>query len=369
MAQISQNKYTQERHGYFMKKFILLFTSSAKEFKNLNSIITAALLVAVHTILAMVVSVQVTTSLRISLSFITNVVTGCLFGPVIGFVCGGIGDIVQFILKPVGDYFPGWTLNAAMAGMIYGIFFYNKFPDKVNVKKISSKKDNNTLHTNDETENKAKRQVVDSVFDIFSILLPSIGLLFLCFAPMATVTDKNDGSIIAQGNGLYYMMSGFTQNSKNVTIIAIILAVLMISLIILSIFHLNILSLILSVACTFAAILAIYTDKKTTVSNWGFYFVVGLMILFVIVKMIMLQRKHAVDMSYFIRVAICLTCNTVLVNILMGTYWASIMYGKGFMFYFTVRMAKNLIQLPINIVLSYYILSIVKGLRLRSSKA
>ena len=165
------------------------------------------------------------------------------------------------------------------------------------------------------------------------------------------------------------MMSGFTQNSKNVTIIAIILAVLMICLVILSIFHLNILSLILSVACTFAAILAIYTDKKTTVSNWGFYFVVGLMILFVIVKMIMLQRKHAVDMSYFIRVAICLTCNTILVNILMGTYWASIMYGKGFMFYFTVRMAKNLIQLPINIVLSYYILSIVKGLRLRSSKA
>ena len=72
LAQISQNKYTQERHGYFMKKFILLFTSSAKEFKNLNSIITAALLVAVHTILAMVVSVQVTTSLRISLSFITK---------------------------------------------------------------------------------------------------------------------------------------------------------------------------------------------------------------------------------------------------------------------------------------------------------
>lgn len=338
-----------------MKKLILLFTSSAKEFKNLNSVITAALLVAVHTILAMVVSVQVTTSLRISISFITNVVTGCLFGPVIGFVCGGIGDIVQFILKPVGDYFPGWTLNAAMAGMIYGIFFYNKFPDKVNVKKISSKK-------------LSKKESLDRVLDVFSILLPSIGLLCLCFAPMATIIDKNDGSVIAQGNGLYYIMSGLTENSKNVTIIAIILAALMVCLIVLSIFHLNIISLILSVACTFAAILAIYTDKKTTISNWGFYFVIGLMILFVIVKMIMLQRRHAVDMSYFIRVAICLTFDTILVNILMGTYWASIMYGKGFMFYFTVRMAKNLIQLPINIVLSYYILSIVKGLRLRSSK-
>ena len=185
---------------------------------------------------------------------------------------------------------------------------------------------------------------------------------------MATVIDKNSGSVIAQGNGLDYMMSGLTDNSKNVTIIAIILTVLMISLMVLSIFHFNIISLILSVACTFAAVLAIYTDKKTTVGNWGFYCVVGLMIVFVIVKMIMLQRKHAVDMSYFIRVTICLTFDTILVNILMGTYWASIMYGKGFMFYFTVRLAKNLIQLPINIVLSYYILSVVKGLRLRSSK-
>lgn len=355
-----------------MKKFILLFTSSAKEFKNLNSVITAALLVAVHTILAMVVSVQVTTSLRISLSFITNVVTGCLFGPVIGFVCGGIGDIVQFILKPVGDYFPGWTLNAAMAGMIYGIFFYNKFPDKVNVKKISSKrlskKDKEHVNTNDLEEDKMKKEPFDRVLDIFSILLPSIGLLCLCFAPMATVIDKNSGSVIAQGNGLYYIMSGLTDNSKNVTIIAIILLVLMVCLVVLSLFHFNIISLILSVACTFAAILAVYTDKKTTIGNWGFYCVVGLMILFVIVKMIMLQRKHAVDMSYFIRVAICLTFDTILVNILMGTYWTSIMYGKGFLFYFTVRMAKNLIQLPINIVLSYYILSVVKGLRLRSSK-
>lgn len=215
----NNKKYTQERHGYFMKKCILLFTDSTKEFKNLNSVTTAALLVALHTVLAVFVSIQVTTSLRISISFITNVVTGCLFGPVIGFVCGGIGDIVQFIIKPVGGYFPGWTLNAAVAGLIYGLFFYKKFPNKTNIKKEPSGK----------------------IFNIFKFLLPSDG-------------------------------------------------------------------------------------------------------------------------RYFIRVAVCLTIDTILVNVLMGTYWTSIMTGKGFWFYFTTRMTKNLIQLPINIILSYYILSFVRGL-------
>ena len=103
-----------------MQKFFGIFVDSAKEFKNLKSVIMAALLVALHTVFAMFLSIQVTDSLRISVSFIANVAAGCLFGPVMGFVCGGIGDIIQFVLKPTGPYFPGWTLSAALAGFIYG---------------------------------------------------------------------------------------------------------------------------------------------------------------------------------------------------------------------------------------------------------
>ena len=36
------------------------------------------------------------------------------------------------------------------------------------------------------------------------------------------------------------------------------------------------------------------------------------------------------------------------------------MYGKGFMFYLTMRFTKNLIQLPINIFLTYNVIGIVK---------
>ena len=90
-----------------------------------------------HCICRMFLSIQVTDSLRISVSFIANVAAGCLFGPVMGFVCGGIGDIIQFVLKPTGPYFPGWTLSAALAGFIYGAFLYKKFPQKVKTKQMT----------------------------------------------------------------------------------------------------------------------------------------------------------------------------------------------------------------------------------------
>lgn len=186
-----------------MIKFFKNFAASAKEFKNLKSLIAAALLVAVHTVLAFFLSIQVTPTLRISLSFLANVLIGAMFGPVMGFVCGGVGDIVQFIIKPQGAFFPGWTLNAALACMIYGMFFYNKYPSK------------------------------------------------------------------------------------------------------------------------------------------------------------------AFDWKFWGRCIIILTLDTLLVNVFLGTLWCTIMYGKGFWFYFSSRLIKNMVQLPINIILTYYILWFAKKLKLK----
>lgn len=188
------------------------FAFSAKEFKSIKSIVAAALLVALHTVLAVFVSINVTPALRISVSFLANCAIGYMFGPVMGFLCGGLGDIIQFILKPTGPYFPGWTLSAALAGLIYGLFFYG-CNIRVSEKKSSGKK-----------------------------------LSFL----------------------------------------------------------------------------------------------------------------EVIDVRFLIRVILALTIDTLLVNVLLGTYWCSIMYGKGFMFYLTMRFTKNMIQLPINIFLTYNVIGLVK---------
>lgn len=43
----------------------------------------------------------------------------------------------------------------------------------------------------------------------------------------------------------------------------------------------------------------------------------------------------------------------VLINMLLGTYWLSLMYGKGFLVLFPLRAIKNLVMLPINSILFY----------------
>ena len=159
-----------------MTTFLQNFKDSSQEFKNVRSLVTAALLIALHTVLAYFVSFQVTPSLRISVSFLANVVTGAMFGPVVGFICGGVG---------------------------YGAFLYKKFPRK------------------------------EKVFDI----------------------------------------------------------------------------------------------------------------------------------AFFIRVVLVLVIDTLLVNVLLGTYWVHVMYGKGFAFYLTTRFMKNIIQLPVNIILTYYVLYFVRVIK------
>lgn len=71
------------------------------------------------------ISLNITPTIKFGFSFIPQALSGALFGPVVGCLVSGFGDIFSFILNPSGGaYFPGWTLNAALGGMIYGILLY-----------------------------------------------------------------------------------------------------------------------------------------------------------------------------------------------------------------------------------------------------
>ena len=77
------------------------FRDSVLVFKNVRAIVIAGMLLALHIILAMVLGIYLTQTVKFSISFITNVVTGYLFGPWMALVTGALGDILQFVLKPV----------------------------------------------------------------------------------------------------------------------------------------------------------------------------------------------------------------------------------------------------------------------------
>ena len=103
-----------------------MFSSSANNMINLKCIITTAMLIALKIGLELVGSIQFSTALRVSTSFIALGVIGLLYGPVVGMFAGGISDVLAVILYPRGAYFFGFTIAAMIAGLIFGIGLYHK---------------------------------------------------------------------------------------------------------------------------------------------------------------------------------------------------------------------------------------------------
>jgi len=60
--------------------------------------------------------------LRISFGQIPLFLSGFFLGPIYGALCGAISDAVGYFANPQGPYFPGFTFNAALSGMIPGLF-------------------------------------------------------------------------------------------------------------------------------------------------------------------------------------------------------------------------------------------------------
>lgn len=97
----------------------------SKNHKTITIITCLALLIALDIILTRFLSIN-TQFLRISFGMIPVALAGAAFGPVWGGICGAVGDMLGMLIFPSGAYFPGFTLTAALTGIIYGIFLYRK---------------------------------------------------------------------------------------------------------------------------------------------------------------------------------------------------------------------------------------------------
>lgn len=98
----------------------------------LKKVILAGLLIAVGVILNRFISIK-TPILSISLTFIPHVLSGILLGPWWSMITAAMTDLIGALLFPFGPYFVGYTISAALAGLIYGLLLYRK-------KKVSRKK-------------------------------------------------------------------------------------------------------------------------------------------------------------------------------------------------------------------------------------
>ncbi|MCI8763754.1 MAG: folate family ECF transporter S component [Lachnospiraceae bacterium] len=108
-----------------MKKLATLFTDSYNEFRYVRTLTMTGMLGAVSVVLGYL-TLAVGDYIKIGFSGIANQLVYYLFGPVVGGAFGGVLDILKYLVKPTGPYFPGWTLGAFLAGVIYGCFYYKK---------------------------------------------------------------------------------------------------------------------------------------------------------------------------------------------------------------------------------------------------
>lgn len=115
-----------------MSKILNTLKESAKELQNISALVITAMITALNTVLGFY-TIMIGEFIRIGFSFLTLGLTGMLYGPVAAGILGAAGDIINYMIKPAGPFFPGFTLNAILSGFIYGFFLYKK---PLNIRRI-----------------------------------------------------------------------------------------------------------------------------------------------------------------------------------------------------------------------------------------
>lgn len=68
---------------------------------------------------------------RIGFGTFPTILSGLLFGPLLGALTGAFADIIGFALSPMGPYFPHFTLTAALYGVLPGILIHLPLRSKI----------------------------------------------------------------------------------------------------------------------------------------------------------------------------------------------------------------------------------------------
>ena len=99
--------------------------NKSKTREQIHALVLMALLVAVEVVLTRFLSIR-TPIVTIGFGFIPVCLAAMMFGPVRAGIVGAMSDFLGAMLFPIGAYFPGFTVTALLAGMVYGFFFRSR---------------------------------------------------------------------------------------------------------------------------------------------------------------------------------------------------------------------------------------------------
>lgn len=108
--------------------------SSGKELNHVSTVAIVGMLIALSCILSSC-RIIISNVFQISFAFLPLAVCCMMFGPAVGAIMGAVSDILGCVVNPAaGVYFPGFTLNAILMGLLFGFSFYRKY-HKVTLKR------------------------------------------------------------------------------------------------------------------------------------------------------------------------------------------------------------------------------------------
>ncbi|MDO5713010.1 MAG: folate family ECF transporter S component [Tissierellia bacterium] len=91
-----------------------------------KTLVLAAILISLQVVLTRIIAIEFTQYFRLGGAFFALSLNGALLGPVTAGLSSMVADIIGYLLKPTGPYFPGFTITAGISGLLYGIFLYKK---------------------------------------------------------------------------------------------------------------------------------------------------------------------------------------------------------------------------------------------------
>ena len=95
-----------------------------KDFR-VQKLVVLSVLIAMEIVLSRFLSFS-TWNMKIGFGFVPVAAAAILLGPAEAAVCGALGDFLGATLFPIGQYWPGFTLTAALTGLVFGLFFHRE---------------------------------------------------------------------------------------------------------------------------------------------------------------------------------------------------------------------------------------------------
>lgn len=92
---------------------------------SVRDITLMAMLIAIEIVLSRFCSIQAW-NVKIGFAFIAPVTAAILMGPAQAAVVAGVADVLGTLMFPIGSYFPGFTLNSCLNGLVWGLFLHKK---------------------------------------------------------------------------------------------------------------------------------------------------------------------------------------------------------------------------------------------------